>query len=139
MCFVSSSWARWPVHLWTVSSPVPTPSTQMASAALSAMVSGRSHPDPSLPGTLGSHPSVSSVSADCNFEGRKVMNGQVFTLDEEPCTRCICQVSWPEDLGLPAGPASHTWDPKLIFLLFTVHELSEYICLWPCIALWRLR
>lgn len=55
-----------------------------------------------------------SVSVDCNFEGRKVVNGQVFTLDDEPCTRCICQVSWPEGLGLPARPACHTWDPELI-------------------------
>lgn len=22
------------------------------------------------------------------------MNGQVFTLDDEPCTQCTCQVSW---------------------------------------------
>ncbi|XP_066893452.1 von Willebrand factor C and EGF domain-containing protein isoform X3 [Kogia breviceps] len=32
------------------------------------------------------------VCRDCNYEGRKVGNGQVFTLDDEPCTRCICQV-----------------------------------------------
>lgn len=38
--------------------------------------------------------SVSSAPADCNYEGRKVANGQVFTLDDEPCTQCICQVSW---------------------------------------------
>lgn len=36
---------------------------------------------------------VSCASADCNYEGRKVGNGQVFALDDEPCTRCICQVS----------------------------------------------
>lgn len=41
------------------------------------------------------------------------MNGQVFTLDDTPCTRCICQVSWPEGLGLPARPACHTRDPEL--------------------------
>ncbi|XP_033269798.2 von Willebrand factor C and EGF domain-containing protein isoform X2 [Orcinus orca] len=29
---------------------------------------------------------------DCNYEGRKVGNGQVFTLDDEPCTQCICQL-----------------------------------------------
>ncbi|XP_047373054.1 von Willebrand factor C and EGF domain-containing protein isoform X4 [Sciurus carolinensis] len=29
---------------------------------------------------------------DCNYEGRKVANGQVFTLDDEPCTRCTCQL-----------------------------------------------
>uniref|UniRef100_A0A2I2YEG2 von Willebrand factor C and EGF domains n=1 Tax=Gorilla gorilla gorilla TaxID=9595 RepID=A0A2I2YEG2_GORGO len=34
------------------------------------------------------------VCRDCNYEGRKVANGQVFTLDDEPCTWCMCQVSW---------------------------------------------
>ncbi|XP_045430008.1 von Willebrand factor C and EGF domain-containing protein isoform X6 [Pipistrellus kuhlii] len=32
------------------------------------------------------------VCRDCNFEGRKVGNGQVFTLDDEPCTQCTCQL-----------------------------------------------
>uniref|UniRef100_A0A8D0XUE0 von Willebrand factor C and EGF domain-containing protein n=1 Tax=Sus scrofa TaxID=9823 RepID=A0A8D0XUE0_PIG len=32
------------------------------------------------------------VCRDCNYEGRKVANGQVFTLDDEPCTQCICQL-----------------------------------------------
>ncbi|XP_066107746.1 von Willebrand factor C and EGF domain-containing protein isoform X2 [Saccopteryx bilineata] len=32
------------------------------------------------------------VCRDCNYEGRKVVNGQVFTLDEEPCTQCTCQL-----------------------------------------------
>ncbi|XP_074228045.1 von Willebrand factor C and EGF domain-containing protein isoform X2 [Camelus bactrianus] len=32
------------------------------------------------------------VCLDCNYEGRKVGNGQVFTLDDEPCTQCICQL-----------------------------------------------
>ncbi|XP_040837791.1 von Willebrand factor C and EGF domain-containing protein [Ochotona curzoniae] len=32
------------------------------------------------------------VCWDCNYEGRKVGNGQVFALDDEPCTRCICQL-----------------------------------------------
>ncbi|XP_007943208.2 von Willebrand factor C and EGF domain-containing protein [Orycteropus afer afer] len=32
------------------------------------------------------------VCQDCNYEGRKVANGQVFTLDDEPCTRCTCQL-----------------------------------------------
>lgn len=117
MCSMSHSWARWHVHLWTVPLPVPTPSTRMASAALYATVSGRSHPCLSLPGGPGSHHPV-SVSVDCNFEGRKVVNGQVFTLDDEPCTRCTCQVSWPEGLGLPARPACHTWDPEVICLSF---------------------
>ncbi|XP_072494907.1 von Willebrand factor C and EGF domain-containing protein isoform X3 [Notamacropus eugenii] len=32
------------------------------------------------------------VCHDCNYEGRKVGNGQVFLLENEPCTRCICQL-----------------------------------------------
>ncbi|KAI5278039.1 Von Willebrand Factor C And Egf Domain-Containing Protein [Manis pentadactyla] len=32
------------------------------------------------------------VCQDCNYEGRKVVNGQVFTLDDEPCTQCTCQL-----------------------------------------------
>ncbi|XP_075403672.1 von Willebrand factor C and EGF domain-containing protein [Tenrec ecaudatus] len=32
------------------------------------------------------------VCRDCNYEGRKVANGQVFTLDDQPCTRCTCQL-----------------------------------------------
>lgn len=31
------------------------------------------------------------------------MNGQVFTLDDEPCTQCTCQVSWA--WGLRSVPA----------------------------------
>ncbi|KAM8818905.1 von Willebrand factor C and EGF domain-containing protein isoform 2-T2 [Rhynchonycteris naso] len=50
------------------------------------------------------------VCQDCNYEGRKVVNGQVFTLDEEPCTQCTCQlgeVSCEKVACLPAcsGPA----------------------------------
>ncbi|NXW49355.1 VWCE protein, partial [Nyctiprogne leucopyga] len=32
-------------------------------------------------------------SADCNYQGRKVVNGQTFTPEGQPCTRCTCQVS----------------------------------------------
>ncbi|KAM5319065.1 von Willebrand factor C and EGF domain-containing protein isoform 2-T2 [Glossophaga mutica] len=32
------------------------------------------------------------VCRDCNYEGRKVVNGQVFALDDEPCTQCTCQL-----------------------------------------------
>ncbi|KAG8505696.1 von Willebrand factor C and EGF domain-containing protein, partial [Galemys pyrenaicus] len=52
------------------------------------------------------------VCRDCNYEGRKVGNGQVFTLDEEPCTQCTCQlgevscerVPCPRACTEPAGP-----------------------------------
>ncbi|XP_068800315.1 von Willebrand factor C and EGF domain-containing protein isoform X4 [Struthio camelus] len=32
------------------------------------------------------------VCNDCNYEGRKVMNGQTFSPEGEPCTRCTCQL-----------------------------------------------
>uniref|UniRef100_W5MTD8 Uncharacterized protein n=1 Tax=Lepisosteus oculatus TaxID=7918 RepID=W5MTD8_LEPOC len=28
---------------------------------------------------------------DCNYEGRKVGNGQTFSLENQPCVHCICQ------------------------------------------------
>ncbi|KAM8969855.1 von Willebrand factor C and EGF domain-containing protein isoform 2-T2 [Sarcophilus harrisii] len=53
------------------------------------------------------------VCHDCNYEGRKVGNGQVFLLENEPCTRCTCQlgeVSCEKVTCQPAcadpGPAS---------------------------------
>lgn len=91
---VSRSWALWPAPPWTVPSPAPTLSTPTGSAAPCAEVSGGvTAPRPRRLGGLGSHGPVSSAPADCNYEGRKVVNGQVFTLDDEPCTQCTCQVS----------------------------------------------
>ncbi|XP_044539383.1 von Willebrand factor C and EGF domain-containing protein-like, partial [Gracilinanus agilis] len=53
------------------------------------------------------------ICHDCNYEGRKVGNGQVFWLENEPCTRCTCQlgeVSCEKVTCQPAcadpGPAS---------------------------------
>ena len=92
---VSCSWARWPARLWTAPSPAPTLSTLTGSAVQCAEVSGTSHPSCKAPEwALALTAPVSSAPADCNYEGRKVGNGQVFTLDDEPCTQCICQVSW---------------------------------------------
>ncbi|XP_075357949.1 von Willebrand factor C and EGF domain-containing protein [Mycteria americana] len=31
------------------------------------------------------------VCNDCNYQGRKVVNGQTFTPEGQPCTRCTCQ------------------------------------------------
>ncbi|XP_075423113.1 von Willebrand factor C and EGF domain-containing protein isoform X3 [Ascaphus truei] len=31
------------------------------------------------------------VCRDCTYEGRKVLNGQTFSLESEPCTQCTCQ------------------------------------------------
>uniref|UniRef100_A0A8C4KML7 von Willebrand factor C and EGF domains n=1 Tax=Dromaius novaehollandiae TaxID=8790 RepID=A0A8C4KML7_DRONO len=40
------------------------------------------------------------ICNDCNYEGRKVVNGQTFSPEGEPCTRCTCQVSGgPEPWG----------------------------------------
>ncbi|XP_076199787.1 von Willebrand factor C and EGF domain-containing protein isoform X1 [Aptenodytes patagonicus] len=32
------------------------------------------------------------VCNDCNYQGRKVANGQTFTPEGQPCTRCTCQL-----------------------------------------------
>ncbi|XP_015425293.1 PREDICTED: LOW QUALITY PROTEIN: von Willebrand factor C and EGF domain-containing protein [Myotis davidii] len=45
------------------------------------------------------------VCGDCNFEGRKVGNGQVFTLDDEPCTQCTCQLGEVSCEKAPCLPA----------------------------------
>ncbi|XP_044895319.1 von Willebrand factor C and EGF domain-containing protein isoform X5 [Felis catus] len=42
---------------------------------------------------------------DCNYEGRKVVNGQVFTLDDEPCTQCTCQLGEVSCEKVPCQPA----------------------------------
>ena len=56
---------------------------------------GPAAPLPGLPGGPWlSQPLSLLPPTDCNYEGRKVGNGQVFTLDDEPCTQCVCQVSW---------------------------------------------
>ncbi|XP_053305241.1 von Willebrand factor C and EGF domain-containing protein [Spea bombifrons] len=31
------------------------------------------------------------VCRDCTYDGRKVLNGQTFPLESEPCTQCTCQ------------------------------------------------
>ncbi|KAM4723137.1 von Willebrand factor C and EGF domain-containing protein [Rhinophrynus dorsalis] len=31
------------------------------------------------------------VCRDCTYDGRKVLNGQTFYLESEPCTQCTCQ------------------------------------------------
>ncbi|XP_024430248.2 von Willebrand factor C and EGF domain-containing protein isoform X3 [Desmodus rotundus] len=45
------------------------------------------------------------VCRDCNYEGRKVVNGQVFTLDDEPCTQCMCQLGEVSCEKVPCQPA----------------------------------
>ncbi|XP_004874412.1 von Willebrand factor C and EGF domain-containing protein isoform X3 [Heterocephalus glaber] len=45
------------------------------------------------------------VCLDCNYEGRKVANGQVFTLEDEPCTRCTCQLGEVSCERAPCPPA----------------------------------
>uniref|UniRef100_A0A8C3YVN9 von Willebrand factor C and EGF domain-containing protein n=1 Tax=Catagonus wagneri TaxID=51154 RepID=A0A8C3YVN9_9CETA len=51
------------------------------------------------------------VCRDCNYEGRKVGNGQVFTLDDEPCTQCICQLGEVSCEKMPCQQACS--DPSL--------------------------
>lgn len=58
-----------------------------------------------------------SAPADCNYEGRKVANGQVFTLDDEPCTQCTCRVSWVWELGAAV--------PGAAFCLLSLRKLPS--------------
>ncbi|KAM5225687.1 von Willebrand factor C and EGF domain-containing protein isoform 3-T3 [Hipposideros larvatus] len=51
------------------------------------------------------------VCRDCNYEGRKVVNGQVFTLDDEPCTQCTCQLGEVSCERVPCQRAC--WDPAM--------------------------
>ncbi|XP_053924805.1 von Willebrand factor C and EGF domain-containing protein-like isoform X2 [Cuculus canorus] len=39
------------------------------------------------------------VCNDCNYQGRKVVNGQTFIPEGQPCTRCTCQVSSGVSVG----------------------------------------
>lgn len=108
---VSRSWARWPARPWTVPSSAPTPSIPRASVAPSVTVGtgktggggGAGDPVPvPPPAWRAPHHALSAASlpADCNYQGRKVVNGQTFTPEGQPCTRCTCQVS-----GMPVPMA----------------------------------
>ncbi|XP_031245550.1 von Willebrand factor C and EGF domain-containing protein isoform X3 [Mastomys coucha] len=63
------------------------------------------------------------VCHDCNFEGRKVVNGQVFTLDDEPCTRCICQLGEVSCETVPCQPVCT--DPSCPDSLFPPEEKQQ--------------
>ncbi|NP_082189.1 von Willebrand factor C and EGF domain-containing protein precursor [Mus musculus] len=63
------------------------------------------------------------VCHDCNFEGRKVVNGQVFTLDDEPCTRCICQLGEVSCETVPCRPICT--DPSCPDSVFPLEEKQQ--------------
>ncbi|XP_029328462.1 von Willebrand factor C and EGF domain-containing protein isoform X3 [Mus caroli] len=63
------------------------------------------------------------VCHDCNFEGRKVANGQVFTLDDEPCTRCICQLGEVSCETVPCRPICT--DPSCPDSVFPLEEKQQ--------------
>ncbi|KAB1272438.1 von Willebrand factor C and EGF domain-containing protein [Camelus dromedarius] len=76
------------------------------------------------------------VCLDCNYEGRKVGNGQVFTLDDEPCTQCICQlgeVSCEEvpcqracsDPSTPAGDCCSSCPEDVLYLEQLFRSVDE--------------
>ncbi|KAK7803025.1 hypothetical protein U0070_010585 [Myodes glareolus] len=63
------------------------------------------------------------VCHDCNFEGRKVVNGQVFTLDDTPCTQCICQLGEVSCEKVPCQPVCT--DPSCPESLFPPKERQQ--------------
>ncbi|XP_056657618.1 von Willebrand factor C and EGF domain-containing protein isoform X2 [Monodelphis domestica] len=72
------------------------------------------------------------ICHDCNYEGRKVGNGQVFWLENEPCTRCVCQlgeVSCEKVTCQPAcadpGPASRDCCSSCQGVLLPVEGMLE--------------
>ncbi|XP_045039078.2 von Willebrand factor C and EGF domain-containing protein isoform X2 [Desmodus rotundus] len=65
------------------------------------------------------------VCRDCNYEGRKVVNGQVFTLDDEPCTQCMCQNTFGCDCILPLCSFLKA---TLLRLASPVVQLGEVSC-----------
>nr|XP_047908999.1 von Willebrand factor C and EGF domain-containing protein isoform X3 [Anser cygnoides] len=45
------------------------------------------------------------VCNDCNYEGRKVVNGQTFSPEGQPCTRCTCQLG---EVSCEERPCPHS-------------------------------
>uniref|UniRef100_A0A493TBY2 VWFC domain-containing protein n=1 Tax=Anas platyrhynchos platyrhynchos TaxID=8840 RepID=A0A493TBY2_ANAPP len=74
------------------------------------------------------------VCNDCNYEGRKVVNGQTFSPEGQPCTRCTCQVSPRGTRGAAPGsgrlsPASFLFILLLLLLLLLLPlQLGEVSC-----------
>uniref|UniRef100_A0A8B9VVS2 von Willebrand factor C and EGF domain-containing protein n=1 Tax=Anas zonorhyncha TaxID=75864 RepID=A0A8B9VVS2_9AVES len=73
------------------------------------------------------------VCNDCNYEGRKVVNGQTFSPEGQPCTRCTCQVSPRGTRGAAPGsgqlsPASFLFILLLLLLLLLPLQLGEVSC-----------
>ncbi|XP_035182514.1 von Willebrand factor C and EGF domain-containing protein isoform X2 [Oxyura jamaicensis] len=71
------------------------------------------------------------VCNDCNYEGRKVVNGQTFSPEGQPCTRCTCQVSPWGTRGAAPGTGRLSRASFLFILLLLLllpPQLGEVSC-----------
>ncbi|XP_073869583.1 von Willebrand factor C and EGF domain-containing protein isoform X16 [Macaca fascicularis] len=87
-CSLDDNGVEFPIgQIWSPGDPCELCICQLGSVACSPV-------DCPITCTYPFHPDgeCCPVCRDCNYEGRKVANGQVFTLDDEPCTRCTCQL-----------------------------------------------
>ncbi|XP_063549264.1 von Willebrand factor C and EGF domain-containing protein isoform X6 [Gorilla gorilla gorilla] len=87
-CSLDDNGVEFPIgQIWSPGDPCELCICQLGSVACSPV-------DCPITCTYPFHPDgeCCPVCRDCNYEGRKVANGQVFTLDDEPCTWCMCQL-----------------------------------------------
>ncbi|KAI6068371.1 von Willebrand factor C and EGF domain-containing protein isoform B [Aix galericulata] len=78
-------------------------------------------PVPPRPALSAAAPSPAPL--DCNYEGRKVVNGQTFSPEGQPCTRCTCQVS-PRGTRGWLSPASFLFTLLLLLMPLQLGEVS---------------
>ncbi|XP_063464567.1 von Willebrand factor C and EGF domain-containing protein isoform X8 [Pan paniscus] len=107
-CSLDDNGVEFPIgQIWSPGDPCELCICQLGSVACSPV-------DCPITCTYPFHPDgeCCPVCRDCNYEGRKVANGQVFTLDDEPCTRCTCQLGEVSCEKVPCQRACA--DPALI-------------------------
>ncbi|XP_012518162.1 PREDICTED: von Willebrand factor C and EGF domain-containing protein isoform X3 [Propithecus coquereli] len=107
-CSLDDNGVEFPIgQIWSPGDPCELCICQLGSVACSPV-------DCPITCTYPFHPDgeCCPVCQDCNYEGRKVVNGQVFTLDDEPCTRCTCQLGEVSCEKVPCQRACA--DPSLL-------------------------
>ncbi|KAF5927353.1 hypothetical protein HPG69_018953 [Diceros bicornis minor] len=100
-CSLDDNGVEFPIgQIWSPGDPCELCICQLGSVACSPV-------DCPVTCTYPFHPDgeCCPVCRDCNYEGRKVVNGQVFTLDDEPCTVCTCQMGEVTCERIPCQPA----------------------------------